>query len=694
MREREPDVQGVVHRGGVEIGYEVFGTGDVTLLLLCSWAIVESRQWRSQVPFLARHFRVVTVDGRGNGRSDRPTDPAAYTDVELVADAVAVMDATRTERAVIVGLSLGGRHALMLAADRPERVLGVVAFGPALPWPVPPWFDTVHENGATGWEKFNRHHWRRDFRDFAEFFFTQAIPEPHSTRPVELGVGWAMQTTADALIATVDAQDMPDWAMAEDVCRRVRCPVLLVHGDRDAIVPYATGARLAALTGAALVTIEDGGHTLPLRDPVRANLLIREFTESVATAPPRSRTWRRAGSRPRRVLFLSSPIGLGHARRDLAIAAAFRIRRPDVEIDWLAQHPVELLLAAHGERIHPASRYLTSESSHIESEAGEHDLHAFHAIRRMDAVLVANFHVFHDVVSAEDYDLVIGDEAWDIDHFLHENPELKRSAFGWLTDFVGWLPMPDGGCAEAALTSDYNAEMVDHIARYPRLRDRSIFVGNPDDLVSEPLGPGLPGVDEWTKAHFDFAGYVTGSAVPVDREALRAELGYRSGEPVCVVAVGGSSVGAALLRKVVAAYPAAARQVAGLRLVVVTGPRIDPASLPVPVGVEVHGFVPDLPRLLAACDLAVVQGGLTTTMELTAASRPFLYFPLARHFEQQVHVPYRLANYGAGTRMDYAATLPDQLADAIAAEIGRDVDYRPVETDGAQRAADLLADLM
>jgi predicted glycosyltransferase len=302
--------------------------------------------------------------------------------------------------------------------------------------------------------------------------------------------------------------------------------------------------------------------------------------------------------------------------------------------------------------------------------------------------------VFHDVVSAGDYDLVVGDEAWDVDHFLHENPELKRSAFGWLTDFVGWLPMPDGGSAESALTSDYNAEMVDHIARYPRLRDRSIFVGNPDDLVDEPLGPGLPGVDEWTKTHFDFSGYVTGFDVPTDRDALRDELGYRSGEPICVVTVGGSAVGTALLSKVLAAYPAAARRVTGLRLVVVTGPRIDPESFAVPAGVEVHGFVPDLHRMLAACDLAVVQGGLTTTMELTAAGRPFLYFPLARHFEQQVHVPHRLANYRAGMRMDYADIDPDQLADAIAAEIGRKVDYRPVETDGAQRAADMLADLL
>ena len=129
-------------------------------------------------------------------------------------------------------------------------------------------------------------------------------------------------------------------------------------------------------------------------------------------------------------------------------------------------------------------------------------------------------------------------------------------------------------------------------------------------------------------------------------------------------------------------------------MVAVTGPRIDPASVPVPDGVEVRGYVPDLHRHLAACDLAVVQGGLTTTMELVAARRPFLYFPLAHHFEQQVHVPQRLAQYGAGRRMDYAGTDPERLAEAMAAEIDRPVDYRPVETDGAARAAALLAELL
>src|SRR3970282_926541 len=112
--------------------------------------------------------------------------------------------------------------------------------------------------------------------------------------------------------------------------------------------------------------------------------------------------------------------------------------------------------------------------------------------------------------------------------------------------------------------------------------------------------------------------------------------------------------GEALLRRVIASYPDAARRVNGLRMIAVAGPRIDPAALGTAPGVEGRAFVPDLYRHLVACALAVVQGGLTTTMELAAARRPFLYFPLENHFEQNRHVVQRLERYGAGRRVAYA----------------------------------------
>lgn len=407
-------------------------------------------------------------------------------------------------------------------------------------------------------------------------------------------------------------------------------------------------------------------------------------------------TWRRGRKRRKRALYISSPIGLGHAQRDVAIADELRCLRPDLEIDWLAQHPVTEVLKARGERIHPASVHLANESRHIESESAEHDLHCFQAWRRMDEILVANYMLFHDLVNEESYDLWIGDEAWELDYYLHENPEEKRAAYVWLTDFVGWLPMPDGGGHEAYLTADYNAEMIEHIEHFPRQRDRAIFVGNPDDIVPDTFGPDLPAIRAWTEQHYDFSGYITGfdPAAFTDREAMRAELGYAPEEKVCIVAVGGSGVGHHLLRRVMAAFPEAKQRVPELRMVVVAGPRIDPQSLPTVEGLEVRAYVHELYRHLAVCDLAVVQGGLTTAMELTANKRPFLYFPLRHHFEQNFHVRHRLDRYQAGRCMDFEQATPEVIAKAIAEEIGRKVVYRDVEHDGAARAAARIAELL
>ena len=697
-RARYPDEEGYVERNGVRVFYEVYGSGEPTVLLQPTWSIIHSRHWKMQIPYLARHCRVITFDGRGNGRSDRPAQPDAYREEEFAADAVAVMDATATDRAVVVSLSRGAERSLLLAANHPERVERMVFIAPALPLPpATPRLNAMQEFGERhdeyiGWGKWNRHYWVENYEDFLEFFFSQCFTEPHSTKQREDSVSWGLETDAETLVATQLAPRLPDEESVRALLSRIECPILVIHGSDDGIRPCASGARLAELANGALAVLEGSGHLPHARDPVKVNLLLRDF---ITPAQP-ARGWVRGKSRPARALYVSSPIGLGHAARDAAIADELRKLHPGLEIDWLAQHPVTAALEARGERIHPASAWLANESHHIESESAEHDLHCFQAIRRMDEILLANFMVFHDLVREEQYDLWIGDEAWELDYYLHENPEQKHAAYVWLTDFVGWLPMADGGEHEAFLTTDYNAEMIEHIARFPRVRDRAIFVGNSDDVVGDSFGEGLPLIRDWTEQHYDFAGYVTGFDPEVfgDREALRDELGYRPDDQVCIVSVGGSGVGADLLRRVIAAYPEARAAVPGLRMVVVAGPRIDPATLPTHEGLEIRAYVHDLYRQFAACDLAVVQGGLTTSMELTANRRPFLYFPLRHHFEQNFHVRHRLDRYGAGRRMDFETATSSVIAAAIAEEIGREVDYRPVETNGAARAAALIADLL
>jgi pimeloyl-ACP methyl ester carboxylesterase/UDP:flavonoid glycosyltransferase YjiC (YdhE family) len=699
MRARLPDRHGYTTRDGVRLHWELFGSGEPTVFLLPTWSIIHSRHWKFQIADLARHCRVLVMDGRGNGLSDRPESPAAYADEEFALDALAVMDDTETRSASLVALSAGARWALLMAGEHPERVRSIVFIGPAVP--LPDW-NPVREGASqmfeaqldddTDWMKYNANYWLKDHRGFLEFFFGRCLPEPHSTKPIEDAVAWGLETTPEILIATERAKTMSEGRVIE-LAHRITCPVLVIHGDEDEIVMHPNGQALAELTGARLLTMEGSGHLPHARDPVAVNLALRDFLLTPRPAAAR----RRAHVRRRRALFVSSPIGLGHVRRDVAIADVLRKQVPGLEIEWLAQDPVTRVLEAHGERIHPASKTLASESEHIERESGQHRLHVFEAFRRMDEIFLSNFMVFLDAVRERDYDLWIGDEAWELDYFLHENPELKTAAYAWLTDIVAWLPMPALGERERFLTADYNADMIEQVERFPRVRDRAIFIGRPEDVVPGRFGPRLPEIRAWTEEHYKFTGgYILGleRGQIVDRKELRREFGYGPDEVVCIASVGGSGVGVDLLSKLMAAYPAASRLIPNLRMVAVAGPRVDLGRLPSVDGVEVQGFVPDLNRRLAACDVALTQGGLSTTMELTAARTPFLYFPLRDHCEQNFHVRHRLERYRAGTCMEFDEAGPDNVARAIKSLIAAPVDYAEVESGTADRAATLIAELL
>src|SRR5436190_524742 len=156
-RARYPDSEGFVERDGVRIFYERYGEGERTILLLPTWSIIHSRFWKGQIPYLARHFRVVTFDGRGNGRSDRPPQPEAYAEKEFA------------EQAFVARLE-------------------------------------TYE----GWDKWNSNYWLEDYEGFLEFFLGQIFTEPHSTKQLEDGIGWALETDAETLVATQLAPRLPD----------------------------------------------------------------------------------------------------------------------------------------------------------------------------------------------------------------------------------------------------------------------------------------------------------------------------------------------------------------------------------------------------------------------------------------------------------------------------------------------------
>jgi pimeloyl-ACP methyl ester carboxylesterase len=289
-RARYPDECGYAERDGVRVYYEAYGQSEPTILFLPTWEIVHSRTWKFQIPYFARHGRVVTFDRRGNGRSDRPPDVGAYDRRAAVGDTLAVLDKAAAERAVVVSWC-GAGDDLILAVEHPARVAGLVLIAPDLLLTA----DPAEEEGPypfdeepvtlAGWAKWNRHYWLRDWPGFLGFFFARTFTEPHSTKQTEDAIGWGLQTDPQTILRGMDAEWTNDRDGALRLAAQVPCPTLVIQGSQDAVVGPARGAAVAdAIPHARLITLEGSGHAPHLRDPVITNRLIRDFVSPGGTA--------------------------------------------------------------------------------------------------------------------------------------------------------------------------------------------------------------------------------------------------------------------------------------------------------------------------------------------------------------------------------------------------------------------------
>ena len=475
MRARQPDRDGYVERDGVKVFYEVFGAGAPTILLLPPWSVVHSRTWKMQVPYLARHYRVVTFDGRGNGRSDRPAGRQQLCG-RRVRGRRPGGDGRHRDRSRRGRVTVAGCVLLAAPGRRPrrDRVAGQVFICPTTP--LAP-FSPARLPYARSFEEDSRQRRRAGPRTtpptgsattagFLEFFFAQVFAEPHSTKQIEDAIGWGLDTTAGhAHRHAAGGDPRRRTPTSRPLLDRVRGPCLVIQGSEDAIVgpgagpaagrrPRATGPGSSSWPGRA---------TAPM-PATRSRSTCSSATSSTGSSPTHGRASPldpgqgpaqagpvhlladRAGTRPP---------GRGHRRR-----AAPAPSRPARSTGWPSTQSPPSSRPEANTSIPPRPRWPASRAT-SRASAAEHDLHCFQAWRRMDEILLANFMVFHDLVEEDPYDLWIGDEAWELDYYLHENPEQKRAAYVWLTDFVGWLPMPDGGAREAYLTADYNAEMIE-----------------------------------------------------------------------------------------------------------------------------------------------------------------------------------------------------------------------------------------
>lgn len=390
-----------------------------------------------------------------------------------------------------------------------------------------------------------------------------------------------------------------------------------------------------------------------------------------------------------RVLYVSGSLGLGHVTRDLAIATEMRRLSPDVDIAWIAGSPACDVLAAAGEKLVPGQPDYRSETDLAEMVSHNGRLSLTTYVFRALAAWFHNARVIGKVASCGNYDVIVGNETYEIpvSNFfgMHVLPPVP---FVMMYDFWG-MEVTSGSVFEKLGAWMLNLVWTQEWRVTTRGHNAAIFFGEIEDVPDSRFGMLLPNRRRYAARHVEFVGY----PVPFDsthlpaKDALRQELGYGDG-PLVICSVGGTSIGRDLLELCGRAFPLAAARVPGLRMVLVAGPRIDPDSLDVPADVDCRGMVEQLWRHMAACDLAIVQGGGTTTLELEALRVPFLFFPVENQSEQEVTVAGRLARHGAGVRMRLSSTSSEQLAEAIVSNLRTETSYPPIPATGTRRAAE------
>jgi len=395
----------------------------------------------------------------------------------------------------------------------------------------------------------------------------------------------------------------------------------------------------------------------------------------------------------KKILYISGSIGLGHVSKDFAIAEKIRAQNPKAEITWLAADPADLVLEKKGENLHPYSKQFASYSAFAEKASRGTRLNLFNYVLSSGSGWIRNVKIIKQILAEEHFDLVVGNETYEIVIALIFKLIKIRIPLVIIYDFLG-LDSLSGKISERMGNYILNWIWTKDYMVFSGENMKALFVGEPEDIPDKKLGFLLPNRREYAKAHYKFIGYIIlfDPEKYKDKIKIREKLGYGE-EPLIICSIGGTSIGKGLLELCNQAYPIIKEKFPGLRMVLVAGPRLSPKTIKTKMGVEIRGYVPELYQHYAACDLAIVQGGLSSTLELTALRRPFIFFPIEGHSEQE-SVAKHLARYNAGIKMYYSKTTPDTLAEQVISNLNKEVFYRAINTDGAQKAAKLIYQLL
>ena len=397
---------------------------------------------------------------------------------------------------------------------------------------------------------------------------------------------------------------------------------------------------------------------------------------------------------PKKILFISGSIGLGHVGRDLEIAKALRKENAGIDISWLADDPATIILKNAGEKILPEAYLLNHGNKEMDNAAEGYKANLVNWVLNMRKDWATNVKIFVDIMEREHFDVVVGDETYDLCVEMTKNPSLKKFPFAIIYDFIG-LDTVTYSPKEAIAAYLANRLWLKLLTSKPPLADRQIFIGELADVPDRKFGLMLPNRRRIAEKYLNFVGYVLqfDPKEYSDKNEIRKKLGYGK-EPLIVCSIGGTKAGSPLLNLCAAAYPILKKEIPDLRMVLVCGPKLPTDSIQAMKGIEVKGYVPNLYEHLAAADLCIVTGGGTVTLELTALQRPFLYFPLEHHFEQEIEVAARCERHHAGIKMKYSETTPDVLAKEVVLNISKKVEYTNIPIDGASKAAQVLSELL
>jgi UDP-N-acetylglucosamine:LPS N-acetylglucosamine transferase len=395
----------------------------------------------------------------------------------------------------------------------------------------------------------------------------------------------------------------------------------------------------------------------------------------------------------KKVLFVSWQAGMGHITRDVAIVKELHRQNPQIEVSWIA-HPLACkLLRTEGETILPETDLGADYNQAVPQITIDFRLDLMKYLSFAGKAWAHNADVFGQIVKKHTFDLVIGDESYEIVRAMLEGRLQLRCRMVMIEDLIGVQAM-----------SHNPLEMFGAYMRNRRLANRPVrlassvtnfFVGELEDVPDRPFGFRLPNRRDIASKYYKMLGYVVrfDPAEFADKAKIKTTLGYGK-QPLLVCATGGLCAGKELLELCGKAYSILKRDIPDFRMVAVCGELFGTKPPVLPPGVELHNFIPDIYKHYAACDLAVVVGGGTTTVELTALRKPFIFFPLENQLDQQVYIADRLARQGAGIKMRFFETTPESLADVIKKNIGKEVSWLPIDTGGAKRAAKLINQML